>query len=551
MQNTNGNNDIYTRTRPTNMDKSSRPRKSGLQTNIDESQSQMTTLSLPSRMLRVPTTAPASNQQNIQSILTQLNQLGTNLSLVADENREPLDSKTLSDLVSDFEREFTSAFSSAQSTVSLITAEREQQEMESMAQESLLPIAFERDKFLATMSRLTDRAQENLTYSQQAQVFREIIDFVNRRFNEVRTVEPMEANQLSRLQEVASIITTVLLEQLSIAISNTYSSGPQITRQLISIITSLIMVYNYLPSEVRGQFSSLPYFGGIFNVLNSVNGGAVIVQNSMATVTTVYYLLRNAGIDTTNAVQGLGNMAMTVGQSCINRICTVSDEFKNEVSRNSSALFDLILQKLGDIATSEYDNFNVVIDSQPSSQSSVVQSRKTNTSRMSQASSRSVSQLLRPQPNGVNISSSSIPPQTQEQFDAIVAAAQNPDELNNPLIVGHEVSVPVEATLLEDAVPGMPVLTVERANTFSLSDSQSLSQVSNISDESEEVDGMIGWLFGPSSLGGKRHKKNMKGKKTRRYRKKITKKMKRGMRRRMTKKGRSSNRTLKRYKAKM
>jgi hypothetical protein len=157
-----------------------------------------------------------------------------------------------------------------------------------------------------------------LTYGEQSRMFRIIIEALNERLNNYDVIRATqnETNHLERLSEIALIAYGWAMTQLSVTITNIYETAPQVTKKLIALITSIGMIYNYLPENIRSPLVNVPYFGNIFSLLNVLNNDALLIQNSAATIISIFYLLRNSGIDVTGSVEALRTMATITSASC-------------------------------------------------------------------------------------------------------------------------------------------------------------------------------------------------------------------------------------------
>ena len=120
---------------------------------------------------------------------------------------------------------------------------------------------------------------------------------------------------------------------MSQALDIVYEKGPELTTQLVSIIISSLMLYNYFPESVRENFIGIPYFGSLFEFMNNVNPELLRIQNSGATVTTIISILNASNIDTTKYIVKLGE-----------HFTRLFDKTCSLVRRTNSSLINLMLE---------------------------------------------------------------------------------------------------------------------------------------------------------------------------------------------------------------
>lgn len=461
-------------------------------------------------------------------IAEQLKILGNGIATVSDDTRETtrVMDAAFRKLQDDFNVVFAQAFNKAKREIEMRRQIRETNEAMAMQeQEELVQLARKlRADFFSDMKQVTDRMTTELTIGQQAVMYTEIMTKITNAleaaYTESQTQEP---DQLARLSELSSIAFSLSMQQLSVTLANIYETGPEQVTKLAAGLVASGMLYNYVPSGARIPLEGIPYFGELFRIINMANPELLMIQNSAATVTTIFYLLKNMGIDTTESIQQLGVMSRETAKVCSKTagkiVCSAAGTTVSGIQNGAKSVLQFIFNKLGDILTSDYQKDILISESQESVGSTLSDSPQ---SGRSVSSLMSIDSLLdTPIYNGgIDIAGAANPPEiVSERFDAILMS-----EVSNPLI----------ATQIE--VASNPVVVAEVEQYFD-------SQVSDLT-ESSDNNHWSQWLFGRGSSGGKRRKsrRNVKQLKSRKGRK--------ARKAHMTKKGRKHYRTLKRYKFK-
>lgn len=237
---------------------------------------------------------------------------------------------------------------------------RQEQENQAFLEQQNYQLQQLRSSFLSSISTLTDRIASDLTYGDQSRIYQDILFSLNNRLNERTTQLVNEPNHLLQLRELGFIIYTWSMEQITITLTNLYQSSPQITRQFIAILSASTMIYNYLPESMRSLFIVIPYFGPIFKLMNTLNPQVVIAQNTIATVTSIYYLLRNAGIETADTIDSMKASVVQISQLCALQTgiytCNNVNAAFQSLSAGSQNILNLIGSKLGDLLGNPYEN---------------------------------------------------------------------------------------------------------------------------------------------------------------------------------------------------
>jgi hypothetical protein len=474
------------------------------------------------------------------NLLEGLRQLGSNLALVSSENRIP--SVQVSENFDKLQRELNEALEAAFSEAQTIVAQNEErqraEERNAMAEAEYSHHQFLQQSFLQRLQPLTLKMSQQLTYGEQAQMFEVILTSINNRLNE-NNYNQSEPNKVILLMELASITYNFALEQLAVTLSNIYQATPQITTQLISLITASAMIFNYLPEMVRGQYVAIPYLGPLFTLMNRVNPVAVRLQNSAAIVTTIYYLLRNAGIDTTDSIAAIGSSAQELISTCSIEVGRFVCSGAGLVSNSVTSIVNTLSTRLGKVLTQNYSD---------SQQSSAHESSQDSRSSISSISTSISSQ------RSVNLSETQNSNRTEVTIQNVQMLLDTPVSegginINPNIIPGEIVEQRLNAIAVEDS-----------SNPIIAADPEQPDSVASDISGSESQLNWSAWLFGsplnnrssqnsPSSsleLGGRRirrhykktrkHRITRKHKKHKKYPKKTTKKnIKKHTKRRKTK----------------
>jgi hypothetical protein len=171
-----------------------------------------------------------------------------------------------------------------------------------------------RQGFLTNIQQVTNDLTTELTIQEQSTLYKEILDFIHNKQSDAAYIRELqnEPDHLNRFAEIINIAYNLLLEQISLSISNIIVNSPEKIKQITAILASMLMLYSYQPVEVRTLYNNIPYFGSLFQTMNQTNNILRATTNSAGTVTTIYYLLRNSGI---NVDEGIGLVRSMISQS--------------------------------------------------------------------------------------------------------------------------------------------------------------------------------------------------------------------------------------------
>jgi hypothetical protein len=453
---------------------------------------------------------------NTNNILDELKQLGEQINKVAISSTTP--ESVINEQYENIKTKFLNAFNEIMNNTKQVMEANQlniqQQENQAFLEQQNYQLQQLRATFLSSIGSLTDRITNDLTYGDQSKLYQDILFTLNNRLNEKTNELINEPNHLFQLRELGFIIYTWSMEQITITITNLYQSSPQITRQFIAILSASTMIYNYLPDTMRSLFIAIPYFGPIFRLMNTINPQVVILQNTVATITSIYYLLRNAGIETAETVESLKTSVMQISKQCaINAgiyTCDNANVAYNALSLGAQNILNIIGSRLGDMIGNPYENANFFENSQ-NSYGSRQSSKSSNTigsqlivdinnkpnsvvSEKSQISVGSVKQLLTTpvSEGGINVSQNIDNNIVSNRMEEIVNLVQGQSLTNNPIL-----ATPIQIANQTTVVPVY--------NQELLSDSSSENN-SNVSELSEEENTWIAWFYGTPNVGGYRRK---------------------------------------------
>lgn len=483
-----------------------------------------------------------------QNLETQLTELGSNIAKIADEQRAVGAREEVEILNQRFNEILETAFREANQTIIDKQEERRQTELSAMEQEERYKAEMQRvrNKFISGIKEITDTISTELTIGEQVMLFNTIMGHLNDALRAAHERhQASEPDHLVRLSEISIAAFNEALMYLSTVLTNIYKAAPEKVTQLIAILAASGMAYNYLPSAARNVFTSIPTFGPLFQMMNTINSEAVFLQNSAATITTIFYLLRNSGLEPMGTIECIGDITRAVSAQLATRAipagATAIVSLSSTIIDGAKKLMDGIGSRLGDILMADFitdlaeDPFKV--DSQQSllsisSRSSFASSREVDInsvpgSQVSELSAKSVGNMLNTsiEEGGIN-PVIPLPNNSMEQtaietrFQAIEAAVSNPVQATEILVANSPVQLATVLGSQEDSQRSVSTMT-----------------------SSSSSSGLFGFLFASqyrgTSGGGKRRRKSR--------RRNIIKKISRrkGRKPRKTKKARKYNRTLK------
>jgi hypothetical protein len=471
-------------------------------------------------------------QDSGQEIRDQLTELGAQISLIGERERNPDAEQHFLAMRDDLLQAFENAFDSAQQGVLQREQQRQAEESKGMGEEHTNVTMSIRHNFEQDLSRLTglmSSSASNMTPGEQVRIYNIILEALRDRLDSSENLRQIEnePNQLDRLSQLITAIYNGSLEILSTTLTTMYNSRAQATRQTVAVVTSGLMVYNWQPEGLRQAYEGIPYFGLLFSVMNRSNRILRILTNSAGTLTTVYYLLRNAEFDrfTDDIIAGTRQMASNIASNCIRNGSLLACRAAEALTASANNLLNIAGNRLGELINENYQNIQIIV---PESSGSVSSS-----SSSSRESLMAVQDLLETpiEQGGISINQNeAVIPQEiiNERFNALAS------DSDNPIIQGQEEEV-------EEGYMDLPPVSSQDSSGSSGSSDSSLTPNSQAST--------VNWKYNSSPSGGKRIRKSRRSKpliKTRKGRKN-----KRGKKRVTIRKGKKNYRTMKRYRKQM
>ena len=446
------------------------------------------------------------NQDAGQEIRNQLTELGAQLSLISERERNPNSEQQFLAIRDDLLQAFENAFDSAQQRVVVREQQRHAEESKGMGEEHTIVTQSIRYNFEQELGRLTELlsgSASRMTPGDQVRIYNIILEALRSRLDDsenLRQVE-REPDQLNRLSQLITAIYNGSLEILSTTLTDMYNSRVQATRQTVAVVTSGLMIYNYQPESVRRLYEGIPYFGLLFQVMNRSNRILRILSNSGGTLTTIYYLLRNAGFEsfTDNIIAGTRQMANNIATGCIREGRLLGCRAAEVLTESANNLLNIAGQRLGELITQNYQNIEIRVDDSSESSSS----SSSNASRMS------VQNLLETpiEQGGISINQNeTVIPQEiiNERFEALVSGN------DNPIVEGIE----EEGEEVEEGYMDLPPVSSQGSSDSSLTQNSQASTVE--------------WKYPNNTSGGRRLRKSRRNKpliktrKGRRRRRRVT-----------------------------
>lgn len=281
---------------------------------------------------------------------------------------------------------------------------------------------------------LTDLISDRFSTSQQLVLLQHATEVI-RQLNldaEIQLQLRQEISHISRmLEELPRIMYNVALARLSGILVSIKNISPTVATHIVSFLAGIGLTFQYLPQEVQSILTRIPYLGRFFNILQShPTAYNTIVTNVIPSISTMYYYLRNSGLDINSVRNMLHNIAveakplLSSGAGMVSVSVTKLRDAANGVASN-------MIERLSDYLTSDYFNAPTLMASDNYS----VHSQSTD-STLSSNSSNATQASMTTQAS-MNLISSE--PDNEEESQAIV------EEL-----ASESSSVPVQSSQEED-----------------------------------------------------------------------------------------------------
>jgi hypothetical protein len=516
-----------------------------------------------------PQYAPSSSQHNPQllepqqanaDIIRELTNLGEEITTFFNSNSETLDAprEQYEGIKNNVLQVLENVFSQHQTDLARLRQEREANNLQMIAEENTRMLQELRQGFLTNIQQVTNDLTTELTIQEQSTLYKEILDFIHNKQSDAAYIRELqnEPDHLNRFAEIINIAYNLLLEQISLSISNIIVNSPEKIKQITAILASMLMLYSYQPVEVRTLYNNIPYFGSLFQTMNQTNNILRATTNSAGTVTTIYYLLRNSGI---NVDEGIGLVRSMISQSASSLLertpsmasttaamasttaamasttaAMASRTANVTISVTGSVLNSLgrqLSNKIGTILTSEYNDMEIPFDSQSTENTNIVSNRSsrsynTATSRSTAASYKSIQELLET-------------PIEEGGINGLITVTETLDETEKT-IIDDRFNAIIDGNNTNPVLQGI----TEEGNIDTASPPPYSSQNSNISELSDESVSWQLWLYGKdNSFSGGRRRRRIRC--FSRRVKRVSRKMRR--RGRKTRKGKRRYKTLKKH----
>ena len=492
-------------------------------------------------------------QQANADIIRELTNLGEQITTFFNSNSETLDAprEQYEGIKNNVLQVLENVFSQHQTDLARLRQEREANNLQMIAEENTRMLQELRQGFLTNIQEVTNDLTTELTMQEQATLYKEILDFIHNKQSDAAYIRELqnEPDHLNRFAEIINIAYNLLLEQISLSISNIIVNSPEKIKQITAILASMLMLYSYQPVEVRTLYNNIPYFGSLFQTMNQTNNILRATTNSAGTVTTIYYLLRNSGI---NVDEGIGlvrsmisqsassllertpSMASTTAAMASTTAAMASRTANVTISVTGSVLNSLgrqLSNKIGTILTSEYNDMEIPFDSQSTENTNIVSNRSsrsynTATSRSTAASYKSIQELLET-------------PIEEGGINGLITVTETLDETEKT-IIDDRFNAIIDGNNTNPVLQGI----TEEGNIDTASPPPYSSQNSNISELSDESVSWQLWLYGKdNSFSGGRRRRRIRC--FSRRVKRVSRRMRR--RGRKTRKGKRRYKTLKKH----
>jgi hypothetical protein len=465
-----------------------------------------------------------TNTNDIQQIL---NQFGTELALVADSPAQASERFTL--IQNELNAALVLAFDTAKNEAQqrqIVLQEQQSQETTTMTiNDEETRRERQKQQFFDSLNPLVNRISSELTLGEQARVLGMSLQILNNCLHDydlsIRTANQLEPNYYALLSEIRSIVYTWASTQLAVTITNVYSAAPQLTKKLMAIITSVGIIYNYLPGALRNVLVGVPFLGNLFSLMNHFNRDDVmLVQTSAATVTSIYYLLRNSGMDPTDSIGALTTMAAATSQYCAKTtgefVCRNVTGAIERIRESTGNVVNAISNRLGDIMTEDYADFSFGDSSYESQQSNIL-SQNSLSSQSSSSSQSSISS--RRSVNSNKSQNSAVSEQSMEIVESLLNTPVSEGGINISGNMSYDIIeerfTPILQGIVTAPILANPIQMVEASEAIPVAETLS----SNDSVDSSEEGGWAIWLYGRSHSGGRRFRKSRRQRKMMKTRK--------------------------------
>jgi len=190
---------------------------------------------------------------------------------------------------------------------------------------------------------------QNLTTTQRRQLFSGLTRLTTGFFTDIQIDNQLEQDisVVNRFREVWSI----MIEVIGTYVSLVKEQGPDVAKKTAAIIAAVFMlICLFGPSERDSLAASSPLIGSIIKATIIARPYIKDWFQTVASVTMIYYFLKNAGVDTSSYIEILkqfaSNQLFTAGKQAVN------------ISKNTlTGLTNMFTMGIPGWLTSEYTNF--------------------------------------------------------------------------------------------------------------------------------------------------------------------------------------------------
>lgn len=190
---------------------------------------------------------------------------------------------------------------------------------------------------------------QNLTTTQRRQLFSGLTRLTTGFFTDIQIDNQLEQDisVVNRFREVWSI----MIEVIGTYVSLVKEQGPDVAKKTAAIIAAVFMlICLFGPSERDSLAASSPLIGSIIKATIIARPYIKDWFQTVASVTMIYYFLKNAGVDTSSYLE-------TLKQFASNQLSSAGKQAIN-ISKNALAgLTNIFTMGIPGWVTSEYTNF--------------------------------------------------------------------------------------------------------------------------------------------------------------------------------------------------
>ncbi len=194
---------------------------------------------------------------------------------------------------------------------------------EMFAQEEKNEIDRQIKRFQADFNKLIDSEQvRNMTNQQRTQLFGGLRNITTTFFTKVQVNEELQRDAvlLNRFRD----IWVMMIEVTSTYVSLVKNQGPIYAKKIAAILSAILMFIGILsPEQQQVLTSSSPALKALMDATLVSKPYVKDWLQSAATITMIYYFLKNVGVDVSEYVEALGNFAVNKTEQLGNSLATL------------------------------------------------------------------------------------------------------------------------------------------------------------------------------------------------------------------------------------